>query len=252
MSSADKIFAVLLLTACTVCGLTLSGCEESESTCILSVPAAIVHGRTPKSIERDIVIATVLLKIDATVDGVEITEQCSGAAVSDNRVLTAAHCFKHGTEWDVSLTIPSPDKASSDLCETPFHTLKGTLLKRHPTLDLAVIEVEGRLDATVSAAEEVPSVGEEATVAGYGLDENDRLGTLSFLDTMIVSYQQNLWKVDSGSAGACAGDSGGPMFVYNEVSERYELVGILSVGSALCMGVDYYTDVGSVRAWWEE
>ena len=252
MSRTNKLFLVLLSAAWAINGLTLSGCDESESTCMLSVPNAIVHGRTPKSIERDIVNATVLLKIDTTVDGVEVTEQCSGVAVTDRRVLTAAHCFKHGTEWAVSLSIPILDETSSDFCETGFRTLKGTLLKRRSTADLAVVEVEGGLNGTVSAAEETPSVGTEVTVAGYGLDENNGLGTLRFLDTAIISYQQNLWEVDSGDAGACAGDSGGPMFVYNAVSRRYELAGILSVGSVLCTGVDYYTDVISVRAWWEE
>lgn len=70
-----------------------------------------------------------------------------------------------------------------------------------------------------------------------------------FLATTIAQTDGGSVITDSGSdAGACAGDSGGPLFVQDGGSD-WQLAGVLSEGSAYCVGFDVFTTASSVQAW---
>jgi hypothetical protein len=131
----------------------------------------------------------------------------------------------------------------------------------HPELDLAlwrVVDRDGELPAHFepllawTSAVDASFIGRDAELAGYGTTETDATGKRLFATERISDVDEAFITVDgAGRSGACSGDSGGPLLVTTQAGEP-AVVGILSVGSADCRGIDRYVRVDRAWRWLSE
>lgn len=207
--------ALLLTTACGAQGQ--AGTEE-----VATLETRIVHGAPDPG---DPALAALV---------VEHSVFCSGLAVSERLVLTAAHCARIG-----------PSEVRFDLngdAETSVVPVLAALV--HPEfspatlendLGILVLERDAPQNFPLSAFAFGPAwVGTPVRVAGFGVtsagsgDGNQkREGT-----TSITSYDAKTFRLSAAPSGTCAGDSGGP--VYRVEAGREQLIGITSSGDAAC------------------
>jgi secreted trypsin-like serine protease len=99
--------------------------------------------------------------------------------------------------------------------------------------------------------------GHPVTLVGYGVTRSRRsnnTGTLREVELPVKSIARRSQQINVGAflKGACAGDSGGPMYMQNEQG-KWLLVGVTSAGIEIfqnCVGVDNsYIDARSYKQW---
>jgi secreted trypsin-like serine protease len=243
MRALQSISWVLLAASSAL----VAGCdsEPSDSCGAASVTAPLFGASTDplelEAREQNAVVA--LTQSSNQVQG----GLCSGVLINPRRVLTARHCAELLPD-DVSVFV-GPSVAE--------HTFQVPVLrfKEHGTYDVAIAELEAAVPADLATPLEpitgadAIDVGMLATLVGYGLTEHDSLGVRLFLQEPIVEVDADFVTVDgNGRTGACVGDSGGPLLVRDEEGQ-HRIAGVLSAGSASCLGVDLYQRLERVRAW---
>ncbi|MEU8639646.1 FG-GAP-like repeat-containing protein [Amycolatopsis sp. NPDC048633] len=129
---------------------------------------------------------------------------CSGALVEPRLVLTAASCFPtNPPATPVSVTVGS-------------HVAKVTTVLPRTDRDVALV----RLDTTItdvtplklSAAEGVPGASEQLTLTGWGRTATDWVPNEAHSGTFTVATSSVTTLSLTGSADACKGDAGAPVF----------------------------------------
>lgn len=154
---------------------------------------------------------------------------CSGIVVAPDAVLTAAHCVAGKAEYRVHFR----DEAGEPVLMAPAATAihKGynpsAIQDRRPSVDLALVRLSEPLPARFEPASLLtmpPVKGAAIVVGGYGITgRNDARSTGRFRvasATAIEPYGPSrilLWG-EGRDAGACEGDSGGPMAVADIVA----------------------------------
>merc|ERR1712150_174122 len=166
---------------------------------------------------------------------------CGLAVISDTWLVTAAHCVGSSPSvlsvvvgmHDRSLNQGSPSRFSiKNIIAHPDWTMDGS--KGFPN-DIAVVEIQGKMDLSskyVKAIEMAqPSqdfIGAECVITGWGktsggiFDPAANILQEAPVEVYTKSYCQSVWSTipiadyhicvgDKGTAGACSGDSGGPL-----------------------------------------
>lgn len=199
-------------------------------------------------------------------------ELCSGAVIAPEIVLTAAHCLADGS----SISVVSLDPRFRARRQTVIALLPhpsfvpGTTPRTQPGTDLALLRLAQPLPSDIEPLNlgGQLSQGETVTMAGYGLSaENNNKTARRLRETRLVNAgnytTQNTVKVavdvesrgETPGAGACRGDSGGP--VLRGTARSRDLVGIVSWSSGplktrarrICGGFTAITPVSEYRNW---
>ncbi len=200
-------------------------------------------------------------------------ELCSGAAIAPELVLTAAHCLMGGGSVRVvSLDPRFRARRHAVIAVLPHPSfVPGTTPRTQPGADLAVLRLAAPLPPDIepfSLGGGGLWQGEAVTMAGYGLAIEDNKNTARRLrETPLVNAGNyttaNTVKVavdtqakgESPGAGACRGDSGGP--VLRGAPASRDLVGIVSWSSGplnsrarrICGGFTAITPINEYRSW---
>ncbi|XP_052742213.1 brachyurin-like [Bicyclus anynana] len=184
---------------------------------------------------------------------------CGGSLISNNRVVTAAHCWSDGTNqaWRFTVVLGSVLLFSGG---TRVESLN-VVMHPHwfPQLirnDIAVIYLPAPVTFSDSINKiSLPSghllndnfVGSEATASGFGITKDGgsiaadqylshvRLNVISNLRCSVafplILQPSNICTSTTGGQSTCRGDSGGPLAL--ERDGETVLIGITSFGSAL-------------------
>jgi secreted trypsin-like serine protease len=230
---------------------TTPGCSAAPPDGCVESTAQALYGGSPDANAGGLGDSTIGSAVAAIVTKGEAgtPELCSGVLVAPRFVLSAAHCARGAPTTAVRVSFgPAAGPFASPACAPPTYGVSS--LARHPTEDVMLLELESAAHgvAPVAIAAASPDVGQAATIAGYGLTESGTAGQRLFVATTVVALSAGSITVDSGaSAGACAGDSGGPLFVH--AASSWQLAGVLSEGSAFCTGQDIFVDAAAVSDW---
>jgi len=203
-----------------------------------------------------------------------IGELCSGALVAPDLVLTAAHCLTDEASYRVVAVNRSFRPQRLRIVAAAVHPafVPGTTPRTQPGVDLAIVKLERPLGQDFLPLD--PSLagridlGEAVTIAGFGVLSERLKGTARTLrQTNLVSLgpvqvaNRVLIVVDpvrlaeTAGAGACRGDSGGPILAAG--AGGYRLDGIISWSSgalrtrapSACGGLTAVTPVAEHLGW---
>lgn len=199
-------------------------------------------------------------------------ELCSGAVIAPEIILTAAHCLMGGGSISVvSLDTRFRARRQVVVAVLPHPSfVPGTTPRTQPGTDLALLRLAQPLPGDIEPLTLGSGLwqGETITMAGYGLSaENNKRTARRLRETQLVNAgnytTQNTVKVavdaenrgETPGAGACRGDSGGP--VLRGGARSRDLVGIVSWSSGplktqarrICGGFTAITPVSDYRNW---
>ena len=195
---------------------------------------------------------------------------CTATAIGRDLLLTAAHCVQSGADYKVlgsELGQPPVLKAIIRIERHPQFDIK-RLLNHLATADVALIKLAEPLPARISPAfiaggSETVAVGDSLVVAGYGVTVrgDGRTGGTARAATLIVTGQPGSLQVRlfdpqskglSAGLGACAGDSGAPVFRTSGAGPAVLGVVSWSTGPNLtagCSGLTGVTPLARYRGW---
>ena len=197
-------------------------------------------------------------------------ELCSGAVIAPDLVLTAAHCVLERAQYRVVAVDRSFRPRTVRAVAAAMHPafVPGTTPRTQPGVDLAILKLEQPLGADFMPLD--PRVagsvgkGQSVDLAGFGVVGEGRkgtarvlrqtrlvsLGTLQVANRVVVVADEER-RAQVAGAGACRGDSGGPIFAGGQ------LVGIVSWSSgallsrngSACGGLTAVTPVADHSGW---
>lgn len=194
---------------------------------------------------------------------------CTGTLITNNLVLTAAHCVDPKAKDLVVIFAPEMKNASKEqirrVTGQVVHKDYSGEVQTENTHDIAVLRFEGEAPAGYQAAPMLFEPGYlnndvRTIVAGYGLNWTIVLskgsGTLRTTELVLDDVNFSRTEVMLGQSlrrGICSGDSGGP--AYLELNGQLHVWGVASRGDSLpglltpkCMLFSIFTRVDAHQA----
>ncbi len=197
--------------------------------------------RSPKNVPKGLVAAVLALAAtaaQAVVGGAEDSGPlaratvmvlsskggvCTGVVLAPDAVLTAAHCVTGAPEHRVHFREPTGEPILVELAAKAVHPgfEPKAVAERRRSIDLALLRLETPLPArfgTAALSAAAAGLGAPISLGGYGVaTEGDarstgtfRIAALSVVEPFGPS-RILVWARDEAGAGACTGDSGGPI-----------------------------------------
>ena len=195
---------------------------------------------------------------------------CTATAIARDLLLTAAHCVQPGSDYKLVANAPGERPVLKDIARIerdPQFDLK-RLFGHLATADVALLKLAEPLPqrippAPLGAEEEPVAVGDAFVVAGFGVTVrgDGRTGGIVRAATLAATGQPGSLQIRlydprtkgvSAGLGACAGDSGAPVF--RDKDSRSVVIGVVSwsTGANLsegCGGLTGVTPLARYRAW---
>lgn len=201
-------------------------------------------------------------------------ELCSGALIGVDLVLTAAHCVSDPAAYRVVGVSRAFKQQRVRVVALAVHPtfVNGTTPRTQPGVDLAILRLERPLGPEYLPLD--PSlagrigIGDEVTIAGFGVLSERRkqtartlrqanlvsLGPIQVANRVLI-VADSVRLAETSGAGACRGDSGGPILAATR--DSYLLYGIVSWSSgalrtrepSACGGLTAVTPVVEHLGW---
>ncbi len=249
---AVLIFGIVGL-GITACGPTpsdgLDGGDQRES---------ITHGKAVKASSdlSKVVVAVVAEKTEGQA-------LCTGSILSENLILTAAHCVD-GNPTQVRIVFATKVKeASAEQIRVARGVFQNPFWKNPNTEkqgDLAIIQFSGGLPEGFTSVRLVPktykvTTGDSVIFVGYGVTDGlERTGSGVLRTTKsTVTGQQSPTEIltDGKETSVCFGDSGGPGFAV--IKNNFVQWGVASsVLNQECNEASIHTSVMAYEPWIRE
>jgi secreted trypsin-like serine protease len=197
---------------------------------------------------------------------------CTGVVIAPDLVLTAAHCLIHGGRVFVVSLDPSLSPRRHNVSAMAVHPsfVAQRSPRTQPGTDLAMIRLAKPLPADMTPVRMGGGMwtGESLAVAGFGVGREGAAATARILraadlvgggdagapNGVVIAFDARTEARTSG-AGACRGDSGGP--VLRGAATSTDLVGIVSWAGgpleqkkrSVCGGYTSFTQVSDHNGW---
>jgi len=191
------------------------------------------------------------------------TNFCTGTVVSQDVVLTAAHCMEDvpsasSIKFAIGQNVESPDILLNVKAfhSNPKYNKTSWVPAAH---DNAVLILEDNVSETVPEMQTIPMnrdpltnslIGNMVQNGGYGstIEEGENNTRRWWIEEQVASVNSGEFTVNGmGVGGVCFGDSGGPSFY--DFGQGVKVIGTVSWGDESCSGIDHFSDIQYDMEW---